>query len=109
MSNKTKQMSTVERWRQNPEFRKAADEGYRELVLSELLLAIMDEDKKSVRELAKEAKMSATAIQKVRSGQSKDMSVKNFLNVIEACGYELVLEKGKQRIPLKPHPEHRPA
>jgi hypothetical protein len=107
MSKKKEQISTVERWRQDPDFRKEADEEYRELVLSELLLAIMAEDEKSVRALAKEAGISATAIQKVRSGQSKDMSMKNFINVIEACGYELVLEKGNQRIPLKSHSEHR--
>jgi len=108
MNKKNKSLSTVERWQQNPEFRKAADEDYKELVLSELLLAIMDEDEKSVRELAKEAGLSATAIQKVRSGQSKDMSVKNFLNVIEACGYSLVLEKNGERIPLRPPLEHQP-
>lgn len=102
-------MSTYEREMQNPEFKKALDEEYHELVLSELLLAIMAEDEKSVRALAKEAGISATAIQKIRSGQSKDMSMKNFINVIEACGYELILEKGKHRIPLKSQTEHRPS
>ncbi|MEZ4773192.1 MAG: hypothetical protein R3D00_08415 [Bacteroidia bacterium] len=93
-------MNTIERWQQNPEFGKLESEGYRELVLSELLLAIMDEDAKSVRELAKAAGLSGTAIQKIRSGKSKDMGLKNFLHVIEACGYNLVLEKNGKQIPL---------
>ena len=100
-------MTTAERWKQNPEFRKAAEEGYRELVLSELLLAIMDEDDKSVRELAKAAGLSPTSIQKVRSGKSKDMGLHNFMSVVEACGYSLVLEKDGERIPLRPTTEHR--
>lgn len=101
-------MTTYDRWMQNPEFKKAAEEGYRELVLSELLLALMDEDKKSVRQLAKEVGLSPTSIQKVRSGQSKDMGLHNFINVVEACGYNLVLEKGEERIPLRPSLENKP-
>jgi len=101
--NKNNPLTTADRWKQDPEFRKAAEEGYQELVLSELLLAIMDEDEKSVRQLAKAAGLSATSIQKVRSGKSKDMSFLNFLRVVEACGYSLMLEKGSRRIPLK-HP-----
>ena len=101
MSKKRKPQSTIERWMQNPAFRETANEDYQELVLSELILAIMDEDEKSVRELAREAGLSPTAIQKVRSGKSKDMSVKNFLSVVEACGYHLVLEKNGVRIPLR--------
>ncbi|RMG30713.1 MAG: hypothetical protein D6730_02190 [Bacteroidetes bacterium] len=95
-------LSTLERWQQNLEFQREADKTYRELVLSELLLALMEEDEKSVRELAKEAGLSPTTIQKARSGKSKDMGIKNFLNVIEACGYSLVLEKNGKRIPLRP-------
>ncbi|MDX2249744.1 MAG: hypothetical protein SF052_23370 [Bacteroidia bacterium] len=94
-------MHTIERWQQDPEFRKMESENYKELVLSELLLALMDEDEKSVRELAKAAGLSATAIQKVRSGKSKDMGLMNFLHVVEACGYHLMLEKNGKHIPLR--------
>ena len=103
MSKKTKTLSTVERWRLDPEFRKEADKEYRELVLSELLLALMEEDDKSVRQLAKEAGLSPTAIQKIRSGKSQDMRLKNFVGVVKAFGYSIVLEKDGHRIPFTPY------
>lgn len=104
MSKKTDTKSTVERWRQAPEFAQEADHEYQELILSELLLALMDEDDKSVRQLAKEAGLSPTAIQKIRSGQSQDMRLKNFIGVVQAFGYNLVLEKEGHRIPFAPGP-----
>ena len=102
MSKKTDIKSTVERWRQDPAFAQEADHEYRELVLSELLLALMDEDDKSVRQLAKEAGLSPTAVQKIRSGQSQDMRLKNFIGVMQAFGYNIVLEKGDHRILFAP-------
>ena len=103
MKNK-KQMSTFEREMQDPGFASAYREDYRELVLSELLLALMDEDGKSVRQLAKEAGVSATAIQNIRSGKSGDMRLKNFVGVVKAFGYNIVLEKDGHRIPFLPSP-----
>lgn len=99
--NKDNQMTTADRWKQDVEFNKMAEAGYRELALSELLLAIMAEDEKSIRQLAKAVGLSPTSIQKVRSGQSKDMGLHNFMNVVEACGYKMVLEKGTERIALR--------
>src|SRR5581483_10248296 len=46
-----------------PERKKLFDEGYRELVLSELLIALMKEDDVSVRALAQEAGLSSAIIQ----------------------------------------------
>ena len=60
----------------------------------------MEGDKKSVRALAKEVNLSPTVIQGIRSGKQKDMKVKNFLHVVHACGYEVVLDNGKDRIPV---------
>ena len=97
-------MSTFEREMQDPEFADAYQEDYRELVLSELLLALMNEDDKSVRQLAKEAGVSATAIQNIRSGKSEDMRLKNFIGVVKAFGYHIVLEKDDHRIPFSPSP-----
>ena len=34
------------------------------------------------------------------SGKAKDVKFKNFLNIIEACGFGLELVKGNKRIPL---------
>lgn len=104
MKKTEKLMSTFEREMQDPEFAKAYQEEYRELVLSELLLALMEEDDKSVRQLAKEAGISATAIQNIRSGKSEDMRLKNFVGVVKAFGYSIVLEKDGHRIPFSPSP-----
>ena len=60
------------------------------------------EDDKSVRQLAEEAGVSPTAIQNVRSGKSEDMRLKNFVSVVQALGYNTVLEKDGQRIPFAP-------
>ena len=102
MNKKVDTKSTLERWHLDSAFAKEADQEYRELVLSELLLALMDEDDKSVRQLAKEAGLSPTAIQKIRSGKSQDMRLKNFIGVVQTFGYSIVLEKGNTRIPFAP-------
>ena len=60
MNAKTNIKSTVERWRLDSAFAQEADQEYRELVLSELLLAL---DDKSVRQLAKEVGLLPMAIQ----------------------------------------------
>lgn len=107
MKKKTeKPMSTFERWMQDPEIAEGYQEEYRELALSELLLALMEDDEKSVRELAKAAGLSANAIQNIRSGHSKDMRLSSFIGVAKACGYGLVLEKNGHRIPLTPLDQH---
>jgi DNA-binding Xre family transcriptional regulator len=101
---KNKPISTFDKEMQNPAFASAYREEYQEVVLSELLLALMDEDSMSVRQLAKEAGLSPTAIQKIRSGESQDMRLKNFVGVVQALGYNLVLERGDQRISFAPPP-----
>ena len=64
MKKKNEPMSTYEREMQDPEFKKAFEEGYMEFTLQELLLAISEGDEKSVRTLAKEAGLHPNAVQK---------------------------------------------
>ena len=90
-------LSTYEREMKNPRFKKMYEKEYKDFLLSELMIAIMENDEKSVRELAKEAKVSPTIIQNIRSGKQDDMKLKNFINITVACGYHMVLEKGKER------------
>ncbi len=92
--------STFERKMENPEFKKAFEESYHELLLSELLIALMEKDHKTVRQLAKEVGVSPTVIQKIRSGGQADVKLSNFLNISHACGYSVILEKRKERIVL---------
>jgi hypothetical protein len=100
MSNPKKSKSTYARWMRKPGFKKAFDEGYKELLLSELVLALMAEDTKSVRQLAAELGLSKTVIQNLRSGTQSDMKLSNFLKFTRGYGYHVVLEKGDQRISL---------
>src|SRR5688572_17078693 len=93
-------VSTYEREIKNRKFKKKFEQQYQEILLSELLITMMDNDNKSVRQLAKEIGLSATVIQKVRSGRQDDLKMQNFINISHACGYRVFLEKGRERIAL---------
>ena len=95
-----KPLSTYERIMQDPKRKAAFDLEYKQFALSELMLALMTNDEKSVRKLAKEAGLSPTVIQNIRSGKQKDIKLENFKNIVKACGYNIVLEKGTERIPV---------
>ena len=92
--------SVFHKWKTDPVFKKDFDKEYQEFALSELMLALMEDDKKSVRKLSEIVGLSPTAIQDLRSGKSQDVKFKNFLNIVEACGFGLELVKGDKRIPL---------
>lgn len=106
MSNKV--LSTYEREMKDPEFKKEYRKHYTRLVLSELIIALMEKDHKSVRVLAAECDISTTIITKLRSGKQKDLKLSNFLNLIEFFGYDLILEKGNERIPVSQDLEEAP-
>lgn len=77
---------------------KAYKKGYKEFLLSELIIAAMHEDDVSVRALAKAAGISPTIVQEIRAGKRKNVSLQSFLKIVEALGYSFVLEKpGKNK------------
>jgi DNA-binding Xre family transcriptional regulator len=89
--------STYERLKQeDPDFEKDLKEKYNEFILSELLLAIMQEDHVSIRKLAQEAGVSPSLVQDLRSGKKDNLTFKNFSNIFDALGYDIVLEKRKK-------------
>jgi len=90
----------VERWMTKPGFQDAFKPQYKEFLLSELVLALMAKDNKSVRELAQELGVSKTVIQNIRSGEQTDMKLSNFVKLTHAYGFDLVLEKAGERIIL---------
>ena len=100
MSTPKKPASTLDRWLEKPDFKTSFEKEYKEFLLSELVHAIMAEDNKSVRALAAELGISKTVIQNIRSGEQTDMKLSNFLKMTHAYGFQLVLEKGDQRIAL---------
>ena len=95
-----KPLSTYERKMKDPKFRKAYKKAYKELLFSELLVSIMEGDDKSVRELAKEAQLSPSVIQDIRSGKQHDIKVSNLIKIAHAFGYEVILQKGDERLAL---------
>ena len=75
--DKNKPMSTYDELMQDLEFKRKHEESYRELVLSELLLAIMAEDNISIRSLAKQAGISPTII-RYKKWQKRQSDTQNF-------------------------------
>lgn len=97
----TKQhLSTFEREILDSAFQEEFGKEHNEFLLSETILAMMEEAHKSVRKLADESGLSPTIIQKIRSGVQEDIKLSNFINISHACGYKVVLEKDYQRIAL---------
>lgn len=95
-----KSLSTFEREMQDAEFKEAFNKSYRTFLLSELIFTLMEQEHKSVRQLASEAGLSPTIIQNIRSGQQQDIKLSNFTHILDACGYHVVLEKGNERITI---------
>jgi DNA-binding Xre family transcriptional regulator len=97
----TKQhLSTFEREMLDSAFQEEFEKEYNEFLLSETILAMMEEAHKSVRKLASESGLSPTIIQNIRSGIQEDIKLSNFINISHACGFKLVLEKDNQRIAI---------
>ena len=76
------------------------DKEYKKLAFSEMLLAIMQEDEISVRQLAKEAGISPTIIQGMRSGTRKHVSMQSFFKVLKGLKCNFLVEHNGQIIPL---------
>lgn len=81
--------------------KKEYEEGYREFLLSELLIAIMKNDAISVRALAKEAGISAAIIQGIRSGDKQNITTQSFFKILQALGCSLIVKKDGHIFPLE--------
>lgn len=99
---KKKVKSTVEKLVESmsPKEKKAFDEEYKELLLSEMILAAMEEDNVSVRRLAKLAGVSPTIIQSMRSGIKKDFNMGSFFKVLRGLGFKVFIERNGQQFSL---------
>jgi DNA-binding Xre family transcriptional regulator len=84
-----------------PEQKKKHAEGYRDLLLSELLIAIMKDDAVSVRALAKAAGISPALVQGVRSGEKQNITTQSFFKILQALGCSIVVKKNKHSYPLE--------
>ncbi len=103
MTKKIKSTSDTHYASLSPERKKEFDQGYKDLLISEILLAAMEEDDISVRELATAAGLSPTIVQGLRSGTRKNVNIKSFFKILNALGYSLSIEKNGSHYPLDIH------
>ena len=82
-------MTTFDRLMQDPKFKDEFEKGYNEFLISEFMIEKMEEENISVRELAKEAKVSPTTIQNLRSGNAERVKYKTLSNIMQKLGYAL--------------------
>lgn len=80
--------------------RERFEQGYKDLLLSELLIALMEQDGISVRKLAKAAGISPSNIQGIRSGEKENITMRSFLRIMKALGCTLVATKGESSFPI---------
>ena len=88
---KKKVKSTYEEFIANKKQKKLLDKEYRELLISELLLAAMEEDLISVRKLAAEADVSPTIIQNLKSGKKTNITIDTLSRILSVIGYQIIL------------------
>ena len=77
----------------NPKRKERFEKEYNEFLLSEFVLEKMEEEKISIRALAKKAGVSPTVIQKIRSQNAEKINFKTFTNVINSLGYRISIER----------------
>jgi len=102
MTEKNK-LSTFDRLMQNPARKEQFDEKYRGFVLVEVLIPLLEKSNFSVRELAKNAHLSPTVIQDIKSGKKDSISFSTFLSILQALGYSAVLEVSKEKASRQRH------
>lgn len=100
MKQTTKPKSTYEREMSNPKFREQFEIEYQEFSLSEIILRLMEEEKFSVRELAKAAEISPNVIQDIRSGNRTNITLLNLTKILKALGSRLLIQVDDQHVPL---------
>ena len=84
-----------------PKEKKEYDRGLKDFILSELILAAMEQDNISVRKLAKLAGVSPTIVQEMRSGARKNFNIGSFFKIFQSLGYKFLLEKNGTTTPLE--------
>jgi DNA-binding XRE family transcriptional regulator len=94
---KKKKLSTYEEMILNSKVKKDLDTGYKELVISELVLALMQEDHVSVRMLAKEAGLSPTTIQELKT-KNKLPNMKTFFKIMDHFNLRVTIQKENGQI-----------
>ncbi len=87
---KKKAKSTYEEFIEDEEQKALIDKEYKELLLSELLIAAMKHDHISVRKLASAAGVSPTIIQGLKSGSKTNITIDTLSRILDAVGYQII-------------------
>ncbi len=95
MNKKIKSKSTFDRLMQDPKWKASFEKGYEKFLVSEFLIEAMEENKISVRKLAKEAGVSPTLIQNMRSGKSSNISINTLAPILSVLNYRIAFVKDK--------------
>jgi len=87
---KKKAKSTFEEFIENDEQKAILDKEYQELLISELLIAVMEQDHISVRKLALAAGVSPTVIQGLKSGSKTNITIDTLSKILDVIGYQII-------------------
>lgn len=86
---KKKHKSTYEEFIKDSKEHKLLDQEYKALLVSELLLAAMEEDHLSVRKLAETAGVSPTIVQELRKGRKTNITIETLSRILDVIGYQI--------------------
>lgn len=90
---KKKSVSTYQRTMKGPNRRARFESKYTRFMLSEIILGLMEQEKVSVRVLAKKVGLSPAVIQDIRSGKRSNITIKNLLGITASLGATVNIEK----------------
>ena len=95
-----KKQSTFDRVMSDPEQKNKFEKEYAQFLFSELLFDAMNEEKISVRGLARESGVSTSVIHNMRSMNPRNITMKTMASLLKPLGYQLAATKGKKIVKL---------
>jgi transcriptional regulator with XRE-family HTH domain len=99
---KKKAKSTYEEFIEDDKQKAFLDMEYKELLISELLIAAMEQDHISVRKLALAAGVSPTIVQGLKSGSKTNITIDTLSKILDVIGYQInFIPKNKSEKQLK--------
>src|ERR1700722_19913692 len=92
--------STFDRIMKDPKRRRKFEGKDRAFLLSEVVYRLMEQEGKSIRELAREVGISPSVIQDIRSGARTNVTLRSFLGIVSALGGQVSVRRGKEEMVL---------
>ena len=98
---KKKVVSTYDRIMNDPTRKARFEEKYVQSLLSEIIHGLMEQEKISVRALARKVGLSPAVIQDIRSGRRSNITLKNLLGITSSLGARVKIEKDDKSYALQ--------